>query len=70
MDVKKRFFTKKVAGHCNRLPSEVVKAPSLSDFKEGLDDALSHIIICRQSCKKQGVGLGSPHGPLPAQGVL
>ncbi|KAK4806954.1 hypothetical protein QYF61_027343, partial [Mycteria americana] len=31
-------------GHWNRLPREVVTAPSLSEFKECLDDALSHMV--------------------------
>ncbi|KFO63457.1 hypothetical protein N302_03977, partial [Corvus brachyrhynchos] len=29
LDIKKRFFTQRVAGHWNRLPREVVTAPSL-----------------------------------------
>jgi len=43
-DIRKRFFTKMVAGHWNRLPWNVVMAPSLSEFKEHLDDTLSHTI--------------------------
>ena len=41
LDIRKRFFTERMVGHWNRLPRE---APSLSEFKEHLDDALSHMI--------------------------
>ncbi|KAK4824293.1 hypothetical protein QYF61_013038 [Mycteria americana] len=44
LDIRKRFFTERVLGHWNRLPREVVMAPSLSEFKERLDDTLSHMI--------------------------
>ena len=44
LDIKKRFFTDRVAGHWNRLPREVVMAPSLSEFKEHLDDTLNHMV--------------------------
>ncbi|KAK4810720.1 hypothetical protein QYF61_007694 [Mycteria americana] len=44
LDIKKRFFTERVVGHWNRLPREVVTAPSLSEFKEHLDDALNHMV--------------------------
>ncbi|KAK4806776.1 hypothetical protein QYF61_005572 [Mycteria americana] len=43
LDIRKRFFTERVVGHWNRLPRAVVTAPSLSEFKERLDDALSHM---------------------------
>ena len=42
--IRKRFFTERVAGHWNRLPREVITAPSLSEFKVRLDDALSHVV--------------------------
>ncbi|KAK4812728.1 hypothetical protein QYF61_015047 [Mycteria americana] len=44
LDIRKRFFTERVVGHWNRLPREAVTAPSLSEFKECLDDALSHMV--------------------------
>ncbi|KFW81790.1 hypothetical protein N305_02941, partial [Manacus vitellinus] len=37
LDIRKRFFTQRVVGYWNRLPREVVTAPSLTEFKEGLD---------------------------------
>jgi len=44
LDIRKRFFTERMAGHWGRLPSELVMAPSLSEFKERLDDGLSHMV--------------------------
>ncbi|GAB0210394.1 hypothetical protein GRJ2_003505200 [Grus japonensis] len=44
LDIRKRFFTKRVVGHWNRLPREVVTAPSLTEFKKCLDNALSHML--------------------------
>ena len=44
MVIRKRFFTERVVCHWNRLPREVVTAPSLSECKEHLDDALSHMV--------------------------
>ena len=44
LDIRKRFFTERVVGHWNRLPREVLTAPSLSQVKERLDDALSHTV--------------------------
>ena len=38
MDFRKRFFTESM------VPREVVMAPSLSEFKEHLDDTLSHMV--------------------------
>jgi len=40
LDVRKRFFTKRADDHWNRLPREVVTVPSLSEFKQHLDDAV------------------------------
>ena len=44
LDIRKRFFTERVVAHCNRLPRDVVMAPSLSEFKKCLDCALSHMV--------------------------
>ena len=44
LDIRKRFFTERTVGHWNRLPREVVTAPSLSEFIEHLDNALSHMV--------------------------
>ena len=40
----KKFFTVRVVRHWNRLPREVVDAPSLEAFKARLDGALSNLV--------------------------
>ncbi|KFP15784.1 hypothetical protein Z169_16275, partial [Egretta garzetta] len=44
LDIRKKFFTMRVMKHWNRLPREVVEAPSLETFKARLDGALSNLI--------------------------
>ncbi|KAK4832266.1 hypothetical protein QYF61_021665 [Mycteria americana] len=44
LDFRKRFFTEEVIGYWNRLSREVVMAPSLSEFKEHLDDVLRQMV--------------------------
>ncbi|KFM04189.1 hypothetical protein AS27_10762, partial [Aptenodytes forsteri] len=44
LDIRKKFFTLRVVKHWNRLPREVVDAPSVETFKVRLDGALSNLI--------------------------
>ncbi|KFV11990.1 hypothetical protein N340_10412, partial [Tauraco erythrolophus] len=44
LDIKKKFFTQRVVRHWNRLPREVVDAPSLEVFKARLDEALGNLV--------------------------
>jgi len=41
--MRKNFFTVRVVKHWNRLPREVVKAPSLETFKVKLNGVLSNL---------------------------
>lgn len=34
LGTRKMFFTQRLAGHCDKLSSEMVAAPSLTEFKE------------------------------------
>jgi len=44
LDMRRKFFTQRVVTHWNRLPKEVVNAPSLEAFKARLDVALGSLI--------------------------
>ncbi|GAB0184539.1 hypothetical protein GRJ2_000919200 [Grus japonensis] len=44
LDIRKRFFTERVVNHWKSVPREVARAPSLSEFKERLDDAHSRMV--------------------------
>ncbi|KGL90862.1 hypothetical protein N301_09914, partial [Charadrius vociferus] len=44
LNIRNKFFTLKVVRHWNRLPREVVEAPSLEVFKARLDVALGNLV--------------------------
>jgi len=44
LDIRMKFFTRRVVRHWHRLPRESVAAPSLDVFKAGLDGALSNLV--------------------------
>ena len=44
LGIRRKFFTQRVVTHWNRLPKEVVDAPSLEAFKARLDVALGSLV--------------------------
>jgi len=44
LDIRKKFFAMRVVKRWNRLPREVVAAPSLAMFKTRLDGTLSNLV--------------------------
>ena len=44
MDIRKKSFIVRVVRHWNRLPRDVVEAPSLEIFKARLDQVLGNLI--------------------------
>ena len=44
LDIRRKVFTQRVVTHWNRLPQEVVGAPSLEAFKARLDVALGSLV--------------------------
>ena len=44
LDIREKFFTLRVVRHWDRLPREVVAAPSLEVFRGRLDGALSTLV--------------------------
>ncbi|KFO94664.1 hypothetical protein N320_10504, partial [Buceros rhinoceros silvestris] len=44
LDIRKKFFTVRMAKHWNRLPGEAVDASSLEAFKARPDGALTNLI--------------------------
>ena len=45
LDIRRKFFTQMLVTHWNRLPKEVVDAPSLEAFKAGLDVTLGSLVL-------------------------
>mgnify|MGYP001852140921 CR=1 FL=1 len=56
LDVRQDFFTQKVVRHWNRLPRDVVAAPSLEAFKASLDATMGSLIWWVATCPWQGAG--------------
>lgn len=43
-DIGGRIFAQRVVGHLNRLPRKMVMTPCLTEFKEHLDNVVSHMV--------------------------
>jgi len=54
LDIRKKFFTRRVVKHWPRLPREAVAAPSLAVFKARLDGALSNLVWWKMSLPMAG----------------
>ena len=57
-DIRRKLFTQRVVTHWNRLPKEVVDAPSLEAFKARLDVALQPGLVVGDPAHSRGVGTG------------
>ena len=44
LDIRRKFFTQQVVTHWNKLPKEVVNAPSLEAFKARLNVSLGSLV--------------------------
>ena len=44
VDIRRKFFTQRVVKHWNRLPKEILDAPSLEEFRARLDVALGSLV--------------------------
>jgi len=51
---RKKYFTMRLVRHWDRLPREVVDAPTLELLKVRLDGALSHLIKLKVSLPMAG----------------
>ena len=66
LDPRRKFFTQRVVTHWNRLPKEVVDAPSLEAFKARLDVALGSLVWWLTTLHiTQGLKLNDCWGPFP-----
>jgi len=54
LDIRRKSFTIRVVKHWNRLPREVVEAPSLETFKVRLGGALSNLVWLKMSLLSAG----------------
>ena len=64
LDIRRKFFTQRVVKHWNRLPKEVVDAPSLKAFKTRLDVALGSLVWWLVTLHiAGGLKLGDHRGP-------
>ncbi|RMC07032.1 hypothetical protein DUI87_16485 [Hirundo rustica rustica] len=59
LDIRRRFFIWRMAGHWNRFLREVVTTPSLTELEKCLDNVFK---LLGYSCPGPGIGLDVPDG--------
>ena len=68
LDIRRKFFTQRMVKHWNKLPKEVVDAPSLEAFKARLDVTLgSRVWWLATLPVAGGLELGDHCGPFQAR---
>ncbi|KAJ7422087.1 hypothetical protein WISP_39757 [Willisornis vidua] len=73
LNTRESFFTQRVIAYWNRLPRELVTAPSLPEFKRHLDNTPRYMVWLSRTivmCREPGFGLTDPCGSLPAWHIL
>jgi len=54
LDIRRKFFTQMVVMHWNRLPKEVVDAPSMEAFKARLGVVLDSLVLWLVTAHSRG----------------
>lgn len=70
LNVRKRFFTKRVAVHLKRFPKEVVMVPRLPEFEKLRQCCQRYGSVFGWSWVKPRIGLDNPCRSLPIQDTL
>ena len=60
----------RVVRQWNRLPNDVLDAPTLETLKVRLDKALGNLIVLWCPCSLEGIGLDGPQRSLPTLRIL
>lgn len=64
LDIRKRFFTERLVSHWNSVLREVIRHQACQEFREHLDDTLSHGLVLDIPVKGRELDLMILMGPL------